>query len=288
MKTKKDCRLILDMHKLDIRVFEEFGRYNYDKAQSKLPLHVHGDTVEICYLSRGNQTYWVNDKTFRMRGGELFITYPNEIHSTGNYPEEKGVLYWFILKRPKAKVDYLGLSSFEAQNLFYRLEHLPHRLFSANSKVEQLLQQIVQVYFSSDETLKRIEMKCLLTILILQVVHCGENVIKKETFSEPILNIIEYIEDNIFEIFDLEDLAEQCCLSLSRFKHRFKEEIGMPPAEFIIRKKLEKACILLEEGKMSIKDIAYELGFSSPSYFSTVFKQYLGYSPNCHKDQNDF
>ena len=39
---------------------------------------------------------------------------------------------------------------------------------------------------------------------------------------------------------------------------------------------------------MIIKDIAYELGFSSPSYFSTVFKQYLGYSPNSHKDQNDF
>ena len=92
MKTKKDCRLILDMHKLDIHVFEEFGRYNYSNAQSVLPLHVHDDAIEICYLSRGNQTYLVGDDVYQVRGGECFITYPNEIHGTGNLPEEKGVL----------------------------------------------------------------------------------------------------------------------------------------------------------------------------------------------------
>ena len=98
MKTKKDCRLILDMHKLDIHVFEEFGRNNYSNAQSVLPLHVHDDATEICYLSRGNQTYLVGDDVYQVRGGECFITYPNEIHGTGNLPEEKGVLYWFSLE----------------------------------------------------------------------------------------------------------------------------------------------------------------------------------------------
>ena len=131
-------------------------------------------------------------------------------------------------------------------------------------------------------------MKSLLVSLILRIIHCGEEIDRQAAYSEPILKVITYIESNIFEIFDLEDLAEQCCLSLSRFKHRFKKETGMPPAEFIIRKKLEKAQILLEEGAMSIKDIAYELGFSSPSYFATVFKQYLGYSPTEHKRKKCF
>lgn len=283
MKIRKDCRLILDLQQLDIYVFEEFGRYNYDKAQPQLPLHTHGDAIEICYLSRGNQIYCVNDKMFRIKGGEVFIAYPNEVHSTGIYPEEKGVLYWFILRRPNSDQDYLGLSFFEASNLFFRLEHLSKRVFPVDIEIEQLLQRIIHVYFSTDETLRLIEMKNLLINLFLRIIYCGERNTKKEVFSKPILDVIAYIDNNIFEIFDLENLANRCCLSLSRFKHRFKEEVGMPPIEFITRKKLERACLLLEENKMSIKDIAYELGFSSPSYFSSVFKQYLGYSPTYYK-----
>ncbi len=286
MKTRNDSRLILDMRKLDIHVFEEFGRYNYSNTQSILPLHFHVDAIEICYLSRGNQTYQVGNDVYQVRGGECFITYPNEIHGTGNLPEEKGILYWFSLKKPISGSAYLGLSVAEAQHVFSRLVQLPLRIFPANAEVEQLLQQIIQVYFSPDADLQQIEMKNLLVSLILCIIHCGEDSNRQAAHSEPILKVITYIENNIFEIFDLEDLAGQCCLSLSRFKHRFKKEIGMPPGEFIIRKKLEKAQILLEEGTMSIKDIAYELGFSSPSYFATVFKQYLRYSPTEHRRKN--
>ena len=49
---------------------------------------------------------------------------------------------------------------------------------------------------------------------------------------------------------------------------------------------MEKAQEMMKEGKFSIKDIAYDLGFSSPAYFSTVFKQYNGYSPTSYKKKS--
>lgn len=49
---------------------------------------------------------------------------------------------------------------------------------------------------------------------------------------------------------------------------------------------MEKAQEMMKEDKFSIKDIAYNLGFSSPAYFSTVFKQYNGYSPTSYKKKS--
>lgn len=282
MRDKEISRLILDMKRHDIDVFDEFGRYNYVNAQTVLLPHSHPGMLEICYLAKGSQEYFVGEETFRLYGGDVFISFPDEVHGTGNVPEEKGVLYWMILKQPEEGKEYLGLSFSEAKVLFNRLLQLPSRLFKGHTECEHLLRGIVRTYFRNKEALTKMELNNLLVAFLLHIIHCGET---KQTraHSERVTEIIHYIEDNLFETFDLEDLADKCNLSVSRFKHLFKEETGIPPAEYIIRKKVEKAQELIEEQELSIKNIAYDLGFSSPAYFSTVFKQYNGYSPTLHK-----
>ncbi|WP_082211648.1 AraC family transcriptional regulator [Parabacteroides timonensis] len=286
MRNKDISRLILDMKRHDIDVFDEFGRYNYVNAQTNLLPHNHPDMLEICFLAKGSQEYFVGEKTFKLYGGDVFITFPNEIHGTGNVPEEKGILYWMILKSPEKSKEYLGLSFSEAQELFNRILQLPSRLFKGDVECERLLQRIIRIYFQNRDTLTKMELNNQLVSFLLHIIHSGE---KKQTrfYSERITEIIQYIDDNLFDMLDLELLADKCSLSLSRFKHLFKEETGIPPAEYIIRKKVEKAQILIEEQELPIKNIAYDLGFSSPAYFSTVFKQYNGYSPTSHKKATD-
>lgn len=282
MRDKDNSRLILDMRKHEIDVFHEFGRYNYVNVQTVLLPHTHPDMLEICYLAKGSQEYFVNENAFKLYGGDVFISFPNEVHGTGNAPEEKGLLYWMILKQPEEGKEYLGLHFSEAKVLFNRLLLLPTRLFRGNIECERLLQSIIRTYFQNRDVLTKIELNNLLVSFLLHIIHSGE---KKQTrvYSERITEIIQYIDDNLFDTLDLEDLADKCNLSVSRFKHLFKEETGIPPAEYIIRKKVEKAQELIEKQEQSIKDIAYDLGFSSPAYFSTVFKQYNGYSPTSLK-----
>ena len=67
-------------------------------------------------------------------------------------------------------------------------------------------------------------------------------------------------------------------LSESRFKARFKREMGVPPAEYWLRKKVEQASVLL--AKATITQVAHQLGFSSSQYFATVFKRYTLTSPS--------
>lgn len=282
MRDRDISRLILDMEKHDIDVFYEFGRYNYVNAQTVLLPHSHPGMLEICYLAKGSQEYFVGEDTFKLYGGDVFVSFPDEVHGTGSAPEEKGLLYWMILKRPEEGKEYLGLHFSEAKVLFERLLLLPTRLFKGDIECERLLQGVIRTYFQTKDILTRMELNNLLVSFLLHIIHSGE---KKQTrsYSKRITEMIHYIDDNLFDTLDLEDLADKCNLSVSRFKHLFKEETGIPPAEYIIRKKVEKAQELIEKQELSIKDIAYDLGFSSPAYFSTVFKQYNGYSPTSLK-----
>lgn len=285
MRRKEDSRLILDMNIHHIGVFEEFGYYNYTNVQPTLPFHTHKDAVEICYLAKGKQIYFVQEEIFEIQGGDLFVTFPNESHGTGGNPEEKGTLYWLILRQPVADVDYLGLSTEEAMELFSYLRSLPCRLFRGSSKCEYFLQEIVRVFFMERNLLTHITLNNLLVAFLLEVIYCSGNNYNHVS-HQGIASVLRYIEENLSETYSLEDLANRCNLSLSHFKHLFKKEIGIPPTEYINRRKIEKAETLLSESDLSIKDIAYDLGFSSPAYFATVFRQYKGYVPTQHKNQS--
>ena len=285
MRTKEDSRSILDMNIHQICVFDEFGYYNYTSVQPILPAHIHKDMIEICYLVKGKQKYFVGEDNFEMQGGDLFVAFPNEVHGTGENPEEKGTLYWMVLKQPQAEADYLGLGIKEAAELFSYLQALPCRLFKGSSKCRDLLQEIVRIYLTETTLLTRITLNNLLVTFLLEVIRCSKDN-ENHKCNQGISSILHYIEENVADTNNLEDLADKCNLSLSHVKHLFKKETGIPPTEYINRKKIEKAEELLLNSDLLIKDIAYDLGFSSPAYFATVFKQYKGYAPTKCKEKS--
>ena len=153
MKNKAASRLLLDMNRWGIDVFDEFGRYDYVNTQTILPTHTHPGMIEICYLAKGSQKYFVGDRKYRLYGGDLFVTFPDEVHGTGEVPEEKGVLYWLVLKRPEAGKDYMGLDYADACSLFAKLSELPERQFKGGAECGCLLRKIVQLFYSDRDEL---------------------------------------------------------------------------------------------------------------------------------------
>ena len=76
----------------------EIGRYRYASAYEGLRLRAHPDGLEVSFLARGQQTYRVNDRIYRLRGGDQYLVFPGEPHDSAGMPEEKGVLYWMFLR----------------------------------------------------------------------------------------------------------------------------------------------------------------------------------------------
>lgn len=103
------------------------------------------------------------------------------------------------------------------------------------------------------------------------------NNLDEEFMSKAIQIVEENIDD---EDFTADDLAEKLCVSRSSLYLKMNSVSGEPPANFIRRIRFNKACKLLLEGRYSISEISSKVGFSSPSYFSTSFKKYVGCLPS--------
>ncbi len=93
--------------------------------------------------------------------------------------------------------------------------------------------------------------------------------------------VMTAVEKNIGdEDFDVDDLAEEAYLSRPHLNRKLQALTNLSPAEFIRYIRLQRARELLEKNAGNVTDIAYRVGFSSPSYFSSCFHERFGYPPS--------
>lgn len=102
---------------------------------------------------------------------------------------------------------------------------------------------------------------------------------KYQTTDNRILEALRYIRKQIHTEVTLNDLSARCFLSKDHFIRLFKQEMQITPTLFIVRKKIERAQLLLLTTNLSVKDIAYNLSFNNVSYFNRLFKRYTGTTP---------
>ncbi len=75
------------------------------------------------------------------------------------------------------------------------------------------------------------------------------------------------------------DIASHCSCSVSTISHLFKKQTRFSVPEYVRRLRIDGARQFLEETSLDISQISHMLGFSSPNYFSEIFKSQTGYSP---------
>jgi DNA-binding response OmpR family regulator len=84
--------------------------------------------------------------------------------------------------------------------------------------------------------------------------------------------------------FTTDQLAEEVALSRRQLTRRLKKAIGKTPAEFVRDCRIERAKTLLEEESRTVAEVAYAVGFRSPSHFSQAFQEEAGPSPSAYRD----
>ena len=92
--------------------------------------------------------------------------------------------------------------------------------------------------------------------------------------------------ENIHKDIDVKEIASKLGTSYSWFRKFFKEYTGYAPAQYFQELKLRKAKELLTETNLPIKEIAYELNFSSIEYFLSFFKQRVNITPSEYRKMN--
>jgi AraC-like DNA-binding protein len=281
-------RMILDLRKAGFRDVLILGKYHYRQARRQLPAHMHDRMLEICYCSSGEQEYDVGGVLYRIKGGDLFVTYPGEWHGTGGYPEEKGELYWLIIRMDgDPGSSFLGWGGRQAAEWRRRLLALP-RHFKGHRNLKRMLDGIFLLSGEGKDVFTQVRVQHLLAGYLLEVIDCSQRLTKTATKArrEPkdgaktrMDAIDRLIRDRMDEPLTLQSLADAAGLSLSRLKSWFREETGSTPLDYVLRYKVRKAQALLREGKLTVAAVGYETGFQSAQYFATVFRKYTGMAP---------
>ena len=90
-----------------------------------------------------------------------------------------------------------------------------------------------------------------------------------------------YVQQHYNQHLYSDALARLCNMSASHFSHGFKKSYGVTFQEFLLRYRVSRACrLLLTTESPRMAEIAFSVGFSDPSYFSRVFKRYVGVVPS--------
>lgn len=95
-----------------------------------------------------------------------------------------------------------------------------------------------------------------------------------------------FMADNLDQTITLDQLASMCNLSKYHFSRRYKALTGYSPLQHFAHLKIEHACFLLDGSAMNVAEVAYQLGYEDPLYFSRIFKKITGLSPANYRNSD--
>ncbi|QXI39294.1 helix-turn-helix domain-containing protein [Pseudomonas xantholysinigenes] len=95
--------------------------------------------------------------------------------------------------------------------------------------------------------------------------------------------LLDFIEANLEQPLTLEELALRCNLSAYHFARMFRASFGLPPHQYLLARRLHRACQLLRMGALPLGEVALSCGFASASHFSNRFRQALGATPGAYR-----
>ncbi|MCC8180029.1 MAG: AraC family transcriptional regulator, partial [Planctomycetes bacterium] len=186
---------------------------------------------------------------------------------------------------PKPGGSFLGSSGKHIDALVEALWNLPRRSFPGDKRMGSLLSETMRICSDSEDIyLNANQIASNLAHFLLLVIQCARNKVKG-ALSTDIETTVRWIENHPDQHPNINELAEMAHLSVSRFKNKFVEQVGLSPGDYILRHKVEVAKSALSAGRRSITDIALELGFSSHQHFSSTFSRYIGYPPSAYAAQ---
>ncbi len=115
----------------------------------------------------------------------------------------------------------------------------------------------------------------------LETVHnLSEYEIEMEGRFAPIL---QFIDDNLRRDISLETLADLAGLTPTYFSDLFSKTLEIRPIEFVNRRRIERAQLLLCSTDLTIQEVAEEVGINSPTYFSRLFLKITGVAPRSYR-----
>lgn len=274
-------RVVVEPERMGVPGLQIMAEQALLQSERSLPPHFHRGVMEICYFVAGERLYHINGEMYMVGANQVFVTWPDEIHWVDSAPYGKASFYYLRIKLPARPRHFLGLDAEAAKTLIASLRNIPNRHFIVERKMRTMLKDAFGIAARPPTAKTSLELSLQMSNWLLQMCRYAE-ARPSGIQSADIAEAKRRIDADVRTVGTLADLAAVLGLSLSRFKNKFKPEVGLPPWEYILRRKILLAKELLTTKRRSITSLEMELGFASSQHFASTFRRFAGCTPTAY------
>ncbi|MBV4360381.1 AraC family transcriptional regulator [Pinibacter aurantiacus] len=230
------------------------------------------------FVESGSLTHKVDLKDLTITNGQLFFILPNQIHTAPEKVNDN-------LSCFKMSFDQNCLSLLPKQFSFL-LNPLNSQIVSFDNASMQRVKTLFEILNSilnaeGNENDGEIILAHLNSIMTEINTAYFKNVVKENLLPDRLSKYIDFkiaVETHLTEQFSINTIADNLTITTNHLYNIVKEFSGVSPKEFITNRLMLEAQRKLHYSKSSVKELAYELGFNDPDYFSRLFKKTTGKS----------
>ncbi len=249
---------------------------NYDRSSMYCVTFTNHNLVKLTYNNNKD------DSEFCVHYYKKYKLYLNDIFNyikLGNLEKASKAL--------KQYINFTGLLKDPS------IDQLQHNLFYLNAQIETTLLQsnipatFVHKLYTENELqikneinkvkLEKLPYKMLKKYCILSTNY------NLQSYSHTIRNAIEYITLNLDRNLSLTQVSEVLKKNSSCLSNQFKKETGKTITKYIQEKRIEKSIYLLKNTNLNIQEISFMVGIHDLSWFSKLFKSFIGMSPTQYR-----
>ncbi len=285
-------------NKNDLPIFmRKYGSNNMTDV-----LHTH-DSIQINYVMHGSLEHIVNNNTYDLVKGDIFIIPPYIPHGLVKKNScdfeifELEFCPGFVFGTDNTLESFEGLFDFAYIEPFFVSEcDIKPRLNltgKAQIKVEEMLDTLYREYTDREPSFLLAIRAVLLQLLVYVGRLFNENIDKNETrvlyerHRDAITESIDYINAHFTEDITISDISRMSMLSQSYFSYLFKCVIGKTFVEYLNELRIREAMKLLTGTNKRVTDICFETGFKNVNHFNRTFKKIVGISPMQYRHNRD-
>ena len=261
-----------------------------DTSTQGFPEHTH-DYIEIVYMCQGQTEHIVNGEMVVLAKGDFLFLSQNSRQE--NLPSGKDDIAVNFIVHPDFMKQILVMLG-EKETMIHRfiIECLTgdtgkatflHFSASNSPAVQNLVENLIWNHLYETPYSDKIN-ELTMSLLLIHLMNNVEGISYNGSGNSLVFKMLDYIENNYAD-GSLTRLSELTFYDVNALSKQIKRLTGKNYTQFLQEKRISKACSLLKNTDMGIKEIAQQVGYDNISYFHRLFSKTCGMSPKKYRDR---